>query len=100
MGALSYVAGYAVSLVLLRIDRVLFARFHDLLGTPPVRLGLCVVVAATIYHAFDGLRETLTDMFPRAAQWSDRLRVLAVFMAPALGIPASLVIVWPMLAGT
>lgn len=99
LGSSVYVLGAAVGLVVLRFDRVAFARLHDLLGTAPVRVGLCVVVVAAVHHAFDGLRVALVDLFPRTAGWSERLRALTDFVTAAAGIPVSLVILWPVVGG-
>jgi succinate dehydrogenase hydrophobic anchor subunit len=100
LGATVYVLGAAVGLSVLRFDRVAYARLHDLLGGAPARAGLCAVVVASVYHAFDGLRVALAELFPRTAGWSEPLQALTVFATAAAGIPASVVILWPVVGGS
>ncbi len=96
---LVYVLAYC--LVLGQVSsRDRFNRWGAAMGSLGARLVLCLVVLATLFHTFDGLRRMLPDVAPSLAGQDRRLRAAALFATWALALPAFAVIVWPWVSET
>lgn len=94
-----YLALWGLSLSLLPFARGTFNHVHRLAGNIAGRLVLCVVVLAVVFHAFDGLRRAVTDLFPATAAHDRVLRTIAVFLTWAVAVPSCAVVLWPFLSG-
>jgi succinate dehydrogenase/fumarate reductase cytochrome b subunit len=92
------VVALAVSLVVLGRDRAAFNRLADLAGNAGARVVLVGVVVAAVHHTFDGLRVALTDLVPSWRAHDRGFRLLTRFSLGALGIPAAVVILWPVVS--
>ncbi len=96
---LVYLVVYSLALSQIA-NRDTFNRWGAALGSLGARLGLCVVVLATLFHTFDGLRRLLADLVPSWATRDRQLRAGVLFATWALALPAFAMIVWPWIAET
>lgn len=87
------------ALALLLVGRSPYNRVSALGGSLVLRLGGCVVVVAALFHALDGVRQIVLTAWPAAVRRDPWLRAVVGFLTFALGLPASLVIVWPFVQG-
>ena len=67
---------------------------------PLMALGETGLVAAIVFHAFNGLRIIAVDFFPGVIKRERQLTGVVTFFTLAIGIPGSLVILWPFIDGT
>jgi succinate dehydrogenase/fumarate reductase cytochrome b subunit len=96
---LAYVLVFSV--VLSQVSsRDRFNRWGAAMGSLGARLVLCVVVLATLFHTFDGLRRMLPDVVPALVDQDRRLRAAALFATWALALPCFAVLVWPWVSET
>ncbi|WP_334144209.1 hypothetical protein [Rhabdothermincola sp.] len=80
-------------------DVSIFNGLWRLAGTLGGRTVLCLVVLSALFHTLDGLRRLVLDGARHVARVDLAARLAAVFFTAALGVPASLVILWPALGG-
>ncbi len=96
---LAYVVAYC--LVISQIaSRDRFNRWGAAMGSLGARIGLCVVVLATLFHTFDGLRRMLPEVAPSLASRDRQLRAAALFATWSLALPCFAVLIWPWVAET
>jgi hypothetical protein len=86
---LGWVMVWALAIAVLGTDRRAFSTLVRLSGNIGARLVLSLVVFAALLHTVDGLGRC----FPN--QPHERWRAAAWFVAIALGLPATAVLVWP-----
>ncbi len=94
----AFVLAVAGSLIVLGRDRSAFNRLADLAGNVVVRVVLVGVVVAAIHHTFDGLRVAVTDLVPAWQRHDRGWRLVTWFALGALGVPAAVVILWPVVS--
>jgi succinate dehydrogenase / fumarate reductase cytochrome b subunit len=68
-----------------------------LYGTPVLRVFEVALLAAILFHAFDGLRLLALDLVDLGWRSSERLLWLAVALTVALTVPAAVLILAPVL---
>jgi succinate dehydrogenase/fumarate reductase cytochrome b subunit len=95
----AYAVACSGALALLLVGRGSYNRVSELGGNLALRVGGCVVVFAALFHALDGLRQIVLTAWPAALRRDPSIRTAVAFVTFALGIPASLVIVWPFVQG-
>ena len=91
---------HIVDVSLVNIDPELYDDVHALYGNVLLRLFECGLLLALLYHSFNGLRIIAVDFFPGAIKREKDLTGVVVFFTLALGIPGSVVIMWPWIEGT
>jgi len=77
-----------------------FDRWGAAMGSLGARLAICLVVLATLFHSFDGLRRMLPEVAPTLIGRDRQLRAGVLFATWALALPCFAVIVWPWVAET
>jgi succinate dehydrogenase / fumarate reductase cytochrome b subunit len=90
---------HIVDVSLVRLDVELYDEVHDLYGNILLRVFECGLLMALLFHSFNGLRIVLVDFFPGAIRNEQALTGVAVALTLLLGIPGSLVILWPFIDG-
>lgn len=90
---------HIVDVSLVNIDPELYDDVHELYGNVLLRLFECGLLFALLYHSFNGLRIIAVDFFPGVIKREKQLTAVVVFFTFALGIPGSIVILWPWLEG-
>ena len=90
---------HIVDVSLVNIDPELYNDVHALYGNVLLRLFECGLLLALLYHSFNGLRIIAVDFFPGAIKHEKQLTGAVVFFTLALGIPGSVVILWPWIEG-
>ncbi len=81
-------------------DRNRFNRWGAAMGSLGARLVICVVVLATLFHTFDGLRRLVAEVAPGSVAHDVRIRAAVLFLTWAVAIPCFAAIVWPWIAET
>jgi succinate dehydrogenase / fumarate reductase, cytochrome b subunit len=95
---LAFLALHLVDVGLIAISPGLYDEVHALYGSPPMRLFEVALLAAILWHTFNGLRLLALDLVDAGARTSERLLWLAVAATIALTIPAAVVILRPVVA--
>lgn len=90
---------HIVDVSLVNIDPELYDTVHALYGNVLLRLFECGLLFALLYHSMNGLRIVLVDFFPGVIRKEKMLTGLVVFITLAVGIPGSIVILWPFIDG-
>ena len=90
---LAYVFVWATAIAILGSDRRTYSTVVRWSGNVVARVAFGVVIFASILHAVDGIGRLLPNSNP------ERWRALAWFLACALGIPATAVLLWPFIEG-
>jgi succinate dehydrogenase / fumarate reductase cytochrome b subunit len=92
-----FLALHLVDVGLVAISPALYDEVHALYGTPALRVFEVALLAAILFHAFDGLRLILLDVADLGMRASERLLWAAVGLTVALTVPAAVVILGPVL---
>lgn len=90
---------WSAGVAALGFDAGAFNRLSELQGNRVVRALLCLVTVSALFHTLDGLRRLVADYLPAAERFDVPARLATIFLTAALGVPASLVILWPSLGG-
>jgi succinate dehydrogenase / fumarate reductase cytochrome b subunit len=90
---------HIVDVSLVNIDPELYDDVHALYGNVLLRLFECGLLFALLYHSFNGLRIIAVDFFPGVIKREKQLTGVVTFFTLALGIPGSVVILWPWIEG-
>ena len=90
---------HIVDVSLIRLDVDLYDDVHDLYGNILLRVFECGLLLSLLFHSFNGLRIVLVDFFPGAIRNEKSLTAVATGLTLVLGIPGSLVILWPFIDG-
>ena len=90
---------HIVDVSLINSDPVLYDEVHELYGNILLRLFECGLLFALLYHSFNGLRIIAVDFFPGVIKREKQLTGVVTFFTIALGIPGSIVILWPWIEG-
>ena len=90
---------HIVDVSLVRLDVELYDEVHDLYGNILLRIFECGLLMALLFHSFNGLRIVLVDFFPGAIRNEKALTGVVTTLTLVLGIPGSLVILWPFIDG-
>ena len=91
---------HIIDVSLVNIDADLYDEVHELYGNVVLRLFEVGLLFALLFHALNGLRIVMVDLFPGAVRRERRLLAAVVFLTLAVGIPCSYVIMLPFLEGT
>jgi succinate dehydrogenase / fumarate reductase cytochrome b subunit len=78
----------------------LYDEVHELYGNILLRVFECGLLLALLFHSFNGLRVVMVDFFPGAVRRERMLTVWVVALTLIIGIPGSIVILWPWIEGT
>jgi succinate dehydrogenase / fumarate reductase, cytochrome b subunit len=91
-----FLALHLVDVGLIAISSELYDEVHALYGTPLLRVFEVALLAAILFHAFDGLRLILLDVADLGMTASERLLRMAVVLTLTLTVPAAIVILVPL----
>jgi succinate dehydrogenase / fumarate reductase, cytochrome b subunit len=97
IGIFAFLALHICDVSLLAFSAALYNRVHALYGTPVLRLFECGLVLAVLFHTFNGLRLIWTDLADLDLHASQRALWAAVILTLLLGLPASALIMAPVL---
>jgi succinate dehydrogenase / fumarate reductase, cytochrome b subunit len=90
---------HIVDVSLVNADVELYDEVHDLYGNILLRIFECGLLLALLFHSFNGLRIVIVDFFPRAVPNEQKLTAVVVALTLLIGIPGSIVILWPFIDG-
>jgi hypothetical protein len=93
--ALVYVVWYVVDLLVLDLSPSTFNATHRLDGSVGMRLVFAVVFGGILLHGLDGLRVIAGDLWPPLRGHDAGLRFVVNFLAVAIWIPSTVVLLWP-----
>lgn len=91
---------HIVDVSLMNIDTELYDEVHQLYGNVVLRVFEVGLLFALLFHALNGLRIVVVDLFPGAVRRERRLLAAVVFLTLAIGIPGGYVILLPFIEGT
>jgi succinate dehydrogenase / fumarate reductase cytochrome b subunit len=97
IGIFAFLALHIGDVSLLAFSAPLYNRVHQLYATPVLRLFECALVLAVLYHTFNGLRLILIDVADLDLRASGRVLRAVVTLTLLLGVPASVLIMAPVL---
>ena len=97
IGIFAFLALHIGDVSLLAFSASLYNRVHQLYGTPELRVFECALVLAVLFHTFNGLRLVLTDVADLGLRASQRALWVTVVLTLLLGLPASVLIMVPVL---
>jgi succinate dehydrogenase / fumarate reductase cytochrome b subunit len=97
LGIFAFLALHLADVSLLAFSASLYNRVHRLYGTPPLRVFECALVLAVLFHTFNGLRLMLIDLAGLDLRTAQRALRATVVLTLVLGLPASVVIMAPVL---
>jgi hypothetical protein len=96
---LVYVVVWAATLTNIS-DRNTFDRWGAAMGSLGARAAISIVVLATLFHTFDGMRRAALAARPALAARDERLRAAVLFLTWAVALPSIVVIIWPWISET
>ena len=91
---------HIVDVSLITIDTGLYDEVHELYGNVVLRLFEVGLLFALLFHALNGIRIVVVDLFPGAVRRERHLLAAVVFLTLAVGIPCAYVIMLPFVEGT
>lgn len=94
----AFLALHLVDVGLIAISPHLYDEVHSLYGSTPMRLFEVVLLAGILWHACNGLRLLVLDVFDIGLRDSERMLWAALVVTVALTIPAAAVILGPAFA--
>jgi succinate dehydrogenase / fumarate reductase cytochrome b subunit len=90
---------HIVDVSLVNADVELYDEVHALYGNILLRIFECGLLLALVFHSLNGLRIVIVDFFPRAVANERALTTGVVVLTLLIGIPGSIVILWPFIDG-
>jgi succinate dehydrogenase / fumarate reductase cytochrome b subunit len=93
-----FLALHLIDVGLVAVSPALYDEVHALYASPALRVFEVALLAAILFHAFDGLRLILLDVVDLGMRASERLLWAAVALTVLLTVPAAIVILSPVLA--
>jgi succinate dehydrogenase / fumarate reductase cytochrome b subunit len=96
-GIFAFLALHVVDVGLIAVSPELYDEVHALYGTPPLRAFEVVLLGGILFHAFNGLRLLVLDLFDVDARLSERLLWAAVAGTLVALVPSAAVILGPVL---
>ncbi len=90
---------HIVDVALVGISPELYERVHALYGNILLRLFEVGLLAALVFHAFNGLRIVLVDFFDAAVNYQKQLAFTVAGITAVLTIFGAVVILWPFFTG-
>lgn len=93
----AFLALHIVDVSLLAFSAPLYDEVHELYSTPVLRAFACALVLAVLFHTCNGLRLILVDVADLGLDASRRALHVVVILTLALGLPASVLIMVPVL---
>lgn len=90
---------HIVDVSLIGIDRDLYNRVHDLYGNVFMRLFEVGLLAALLFHAFNGLRIIAIDFFPAALRVEKSLLTVVLLLTLVGTVLGGYVIMLPFIEG-
>lgn len=94
----AFLALHLVDVGLIAISPDLYDEVHSLYGSTPMRLFEVALLAGILWHACNGLRLLVLDVFDVGLWGSERMLWAALVVTVALTIPAAVVILGPAFA--
>jgi succinate dehydrogenase / fumarate reductase cytochrome b subunit len=91
---------HVVDVSLINIDPELYNEVHELYGNVLLRLFEVGLLAALLFHAFNGLRIVMVDFFPGAIKSEKTMFSIVLFFTVILTAVGGFVILRPFLEGT
>lgn len=90
---------HVVDVSLINVNRTLFDEVHALYGNVMLRLFEVGLLAALLYHAFNGLRIVMVDFFPGAIKNERVMWSVVMFFTIVLTLVGGWVILRPFIEG-
>lgn len=94
----AFLALHLVDVGLIAISPDLYDEVHSLYGSTPMRLFEVALLAGILWHACNGLRLLVLDVFDVGLRGSERMLWAALVVTVALTLPAAVVILGPAFA--
>jgi succinate dehydrogenase / fumarate reductase cytochrome b subunit len=94
----AFLALHMVDVGLIAISPGLYDEVHSLYGATPMRLFEVALLAGILWHACNGLRLLVLDVFDIGLRGSERMLWAALVVTVVLTIPAAVVILGPAFA--
>jgi succinate dehydrogenase / fumarate reductase cytochrome b subunit len=91
---------HVVDVSLINIDPELYNEVHELYGNVLLRLFEVGLLAALLFHAFNGLRIVMVDFFPGAIKSEKTMFSIVLFFTVILTAVGGFIILRPFLEGT
>ena len=91
---------HVVDVSLVNLSPTLYNEVHDLYGNVLLRLFEVGLLAALVFHAFNGLRIVMIDFFPGAIRSEKVMFTIVLFFSVILTAVGGFVIMKPFLEGT
>ena len=91
---------HVVDVSLINIDTKLYNEVHELYGNVLLRLFEVGLLAALVFHAFNGLRIVMIDFFPGAIKSEKTMFSIVLFFTVILTAVGGFIILRPFLEGT
>lgn len=98
MAILLYLLLHVFSIGSVIFGEAFYMRIHETYDLAPFRLGLVGVVAAVVYHAFNGLRIIMMDFTGFGVAYQRQMWYV-VLLISALSTLYALIRLWPRLVG-
>ena len=81
------------------VNPVLYDELLGIYGSPPGRVGEALLGAALLYHALNGLRIVLMDLWPALTRWHRQVWLASWVVFAVVGVPVAWVILKPIWGG-
>jgi succinate dehydrogenase / fumarate reductase cytochrome b subunit len=90
---------HVVDVSLITVDRDLYDEVHELYGNVVLRLFEVGLLGALVFHAFNGLRIVMIDLFPGAVRNEKAMFSAVLFLTVVLTATGGFVILQPFVEG-
>ena len=90
---------HVVDVSLITVDRDLYDEVHELYGNVLLRLFEVGLLGALVFHAFNGLRIVMIDLFPGAVRNEKAMFSAVLFLTVVLTATGGFVILQPFVEG-
>jgi succinate dehydrogenase / fumarate reductase cytochrome b subunit len=97
IGIFAFLALHIADVSLLAFSSPVYDQVHRLYSTPLLRLFECALMLAVLFHTLNGLRLILIDVADLGLQASRRVLRAVVVLTLLLGVPATAMIMAPVL---
>lgn len=95
LGVLLFLLIHIVDISLLGFGPDIYNEGISLFGTTPVRIISLALIAAVLYHAFNGVRIILIDFWPKAVRYQGAMFAAVIILSVIGFIPMAYFVVAP-----
>lgn len=97
LAILAFLVLHLVDVSLIAVSPALYDEVHQLYGTAPLRVFEVALLAAIVFHAFNGLRLIALDLVDLPGRVAERLLWAVLVVTVLLTVPAAAIILGPVL---